>query len=140
VASHDQYDWETGARSSVLSLQRQSPKALRLADHGNRAHLPDSPHRPGRVAVLFAFVYFVALMFGTALVRSITGSVHALSVGTMKLQRGDFSHRIIVHSKDQLGDLAQSFNSMSQGIEDLLESRARRSAWRKTCGSRAISR
>ncbi len=60
-------------------------------------------------------------MFGTALVRSITGSVHALSIGTMKLQRGDFSHRIIVHSKDQLGDLAQSFNSMSQGIEDLLE-------------------
>ncbi|MEO8362506.1 MAG: SpoIIE family protein phosphatase, partial [Vicinamibacteria bacterium] len=75
----------------------------------------------GVVAAIFAFFYLIALLFGTALVRSITGSVHALSLGTSKLQRGDFSHRIIVHSKDQLGDLAQSFNSMSQGIEDLLE-------------------
>lgn len=122
VATHDQFDWETGARSTVL-----------IPFSVNPARLYDSL-TPGRerfsqilllalfvVAVIFACVYFVALLFGTALVRSITGSVHALSVGTRKLQGGDFSHRIIVHSKDQLGDLARSFNSMSQGIEDLLE-------------------
>jgi serine phosphatase RsbU (regulator of sigma subunit)/Na+-transporting methylmalonyl-CoA/oxaloacetate decarboxylase gamma subunit len=122
VATHDQFDWETGARSTVL-----------IPFSVNPARFYDSL-TPGKerfsqilliallvVAVTFAFVYLVALMFGTALVRSITGSVHALSVGTRKLQMGDFSHRIIVGSKDQLGDLARSFNSMSQGIEDLLE-------------------
>jgi len=122
VATHDQFDWETGARSSVLIPFSVNPP--RLYDS-----LTPGKERISQillialiaVAVLFAFVYLVALMFGTALVRSITGSVHALSIGTMKLQRGDFSHRIIVRSKDQLGDLAQSFNSMSQGIEDLLE-------------------
>lgn len=125
VATHDQYDWETGARSSVLIPF--SVNASRLYDS-----LTPGKERISQillialvaVAVLFAFVYLVALVFGTALVRSITTSVHALSVGTMKLQRGDFSHRIIVNSKDQLGDLALSFNSMSQGIEDLLEQQA----------------
>jgi len=122
VATHDQFDWETGARSSVLVPFSVNPP--RLYDS-----LTAGTERISQillialiaVAVLFAFVYLLALAFGTALVRSITGAVHALSVGTMKLQRGDFSHRIIVRSRDQLGDLAQSFNSMSQGIEDLLE-------------------
>ena len=122
VATHDQYDWETGARSSTLIPFSVNPPRL-------YASLTPGKERISQillialvaVATLFAFVYLVALMFGTALVRSITASVHALSIGTMKLQRGDFSHRIIVRSKDQLGDLAQSFNSMSQGIEDLLE-------------------
>ena len=122
VATHDQFDWETGARSSVLIPFSVNPP--RLYDS-----LTPGKERISQilfialvaVAVLFAFVYLLALAFGTALVRSITGAVHALSIGTMKLQRGDFSHRIIERSKDQLGDLAQSFNSMSQGIEDLLE-------------------
>ena len=122
AAQRDQFDWETGARSFVAILFRVEP--YRLYDSLT----------PGReriaqillmilviVAIVFACMYLVALFFGAALVRSITGAVHALSIGTMKLQGGDFSHRIIVRSKDQLGDLAQSFNSMSQGIEELLE-------------------
>ncbi len=122
VATHDQFDWETGARASVTIPFNVNPPKL-------YDYLTPGKERVSQllliallvVAVIFACVYLVALLFGTALVRSITGSVHALSVGTNKLQRGDFSHRIIVRSKDQLGDLAQSFNSMSQGIEDLLE-------------------
>ena len=122
VATHDQFDWETGARASVAILFNVNPPKLYDSLTPGKERISQILLIAlGVVAVIFAGVYLVALMFGTALVRSITGSVHALSVGTMKLQRGDFSHRIIVGSKDQLGDLAQSFNSMSQGIEDLLE-------------------
>ncbi len=122
VATHDQFDWETGARASVAILFNVNPAKLYDSLTPGKERISQILLIAlGVVAVIFAAVYLVALIFGTALVRSITGSVHALSVGTMKLQRGDFSHRIIVGSKDQLGDLAQSFNSMSQGIEDLLE-------------------
>lgn len=122
VATHDQYDWETGARSSiVIPFSVNPPRLYDSLTPGTERISQFLLFALIAVAVLFAFVYLVALLFGTALVRSITGAVHALSVGTTKLQRGDFSHRIIVRSKDQLGDLAQSFNSMSQGIEDLLE-------------------
>lgn len=121
-ATHDQYDWETGAKSAVAILFNVDPLRLYSSLTPGKERISQMLLIAlGVVAAIFAFFYLIALLFGTALVRSITGSVHALSLGTSKLQRGDFSHRIIVHSKDQLGDLAQSFNSMSQGIEDLLE-------------------
>ena len=122
VATHSQFDWETGARSSiVIPFSVNPPRLYDSLTPGTERISQFLLFALIAVGVLFAFVYAVALLFGTALVRSITGAVHALSVGTAKLQRGDFSHRIIVRSKDQLGDLAQSFNSMSQGIEELLE-------------------
>ncbi len=121
-ASHTQFDWETGARATAtITFNVNPPKLYESLTTGTERFSQLLLIALGTVATLFAFVYLVALVFGTALVRSITAAVHALSVGTLKLQRGDFSHRIIVRSKDQLGDLAQSFNSMSQGIEDLLE-------------------
>jgi serine phosphatase RsbU (regulator of sigma subunit) len=122
-AMRDQFDWETGARSTAtITFNVNQWKLYDSLTSGSTERFSQVLLIGlAALAVLFAFVYLIALVFGTVLVKSITGSVHALSIGTMKLQRGDFSHRIIVRSKDQLGDLAQSFNSMSQGIEDLLE-------------------
>jgi serine phosphatase RsbU (regulator of sigma subunit) len=76
------------------------------------------------VGGLFLVVYMGALVLGWLLARSITKSVHALSVGTEQLRQGDFSHRIQVGSRDQLGDLADSFNMMGRDIEELLRQRA----------------
>src|SRR5215203_355595 len=72
------------------------------------------------VGVLLLIVQFVALVMGLALARSITGSVHELFVGTERVQQGDFSHRIAVRAKDQLGELADSFNSMTAHLSSLL--------------------
>jgi sigma-B regulation protein RsbU (phosphoserine phosphatase) len=66
----------------------------------------------------------VALLMGLGLARSITGAVHELFVGTERVRRGDFSHKIDVRSRDQLGELANSFNSMTASIEDLLQEKA----------------
>ena len=57
---------------------------------------------------------------GALLARSITSAVHELFVGTERVQQGDFAHRIRIDSRDQLGDLAGSFNRMSASIEHLL--------------------
>src|SRR5258705_3909936 len=76
------------------------------------------------VAALFLIIQTVAFMTGLSLARSITGAVHELATGTDHVRRGDFSHRISVSSADQLGDLADSFNSMTASIEDLLHEKA----------------
>ena len=66
----------------------------------------------------------MALVAGLALARSITGSVHELFAGTERVRQGDFTHKIAISAKDQLGELAESFNSMTASIEDLLRQAA----------------
>ena len=76
------------------------------------------------VGVLFLIIQAVAFSMGLALARSITGSVHELAEGTERVRRGDFAGRVSIKSRDQLGELAQSFNSMTASIEDLLQQKA----------------
>ena len=45
-------------------------------------------------------------------------------MGTQRVRQGDFAHRIAVMTRDQLGMLAESFNSMTTSVEDLLQEAA----------------
>jgi len=76
------------------------------------------------VGGLFLIIQAVALVMGLTLARSITGSVHELFAGTERVRRGDFVHKIAIRSRDQLGELASSFNSMTASIEGLLGEKA----------------
>jgi len=76
------------------------------------------------VSGLFLIIEVGALVMGLALARSITGAVHELFEGTERVRQGDFGHRIPVLAKDQLGELANSFNQMTGSIEDLLRQAA----------------
>ncbi|HWP99632.1 MAG TPA: SpoIIE family protein phosphatase, partial [Vicinamibacterales bacterium] len=76
------------------------------------------------IAVLFVVIQLVALVMGVALARSITSSVHELFTGTERVRQGDFTHRIAVKARDQLGELAVAFNQMTESIETLLQAEA----------------
>ena len=76
------------------------------------------------IGVLFLIIEIIALVTGLALARSITGSVHELFAGTERVRLGDFTHKIAIRARDQLGELAESFNSMTASIEDLLRIQA----------------
>jgi sigma-B regulation protein RsbU (phosphoserine phosphatase) len=52
--------------------------------------------------------------------RSITGAVHELYTGTRRIQQGDFGYRIPVTGKDQLAELATSFNTMTANLGQLM--------------------
>jgi serine phosphatase RsbU (regulator of sigma subunit) len=76
------------------------------------------------VAILFLIIQGVALLMGLALAKSITGAIHELFAGTERVRHGDFTHKINVHTKDQLGELAGSFNEMTGSIEGLMQTAA----------------
>ena len=72
------------------------------------------------VGALFLTIQFVALVIGFVLARQITGAVHDLFTGTQHVRAGDFAHQIPVRARDQLGELAESFNLMTGEVTTLL--------------------
>ncbi len=76
------------------------------------------------LGVLFLTIQLVALVIGFALARQITGAVHDLFTGTEHLRNRNFTHQIPVRARDQLGELAESFNAMTGEITTLLRENA----------------
>jgi sigma-B regulation protein RsbU (phosphoserine phosphatase) len=125
LAAPDGTVWDTGQSEPLpLGFQYQPLTLLRKLSPGSFNTADMLAKALAAAAVVFGVVYSVALVMGLMLARSVTRSVHALSRGTERLRRGEFGHTIPIHSRDQLGELADSFNMMSRGVEDLLRESA----------------
>jgi class 3 adenylate cyclase/HAMP domain-containing protein len=85
-----------------------------------------------RIALLIGLGLVVAILAGTLMARRLLIPIDALRAGARRLGAGDFSHRIEVHTKDELEELADQFNSMAgqlqetySGLETKVEERTR---------------
>jgi phosphoserine phosphatase RsbU/P len=78
------------------------------------------------VVGFFLLVECVSLIIGILLTKSITNAVFNLYRGTEFIKRGDFNHRIMLKSDDQLGALAASFNQMTENIQSLVKERVQK--------------
>jgi sigma-B regulation protein RsbU (phosphoserine phosphatase) len=128
----DVTDWKTGAEHHDTLVLAYRPRDL----YNHLSNAPGIVVRGGLrlgdvlmnllivVGVLFLIIEAAALTMGLALARSITSSVHELFLGTERVRSGDFAHRINIESKDQLGELAESFNLMTGSIENLMQTAA----------------
>jgi sigma-B regulation protein RsbU (phosphoserine phosphatase) len=131
VAFLDYTDWKTGQTNPLTVGFRMGPTAVYRYLSGP-SFAPLDNYNLGQiflillavVAGLFLIIQAVALVMGLTLARSITGSIHELFAGTERVRRGDFGHKIAIRSRDQLGELAGSFNSMTASIEGLLREKA----------------
>lgn len=74
----------------------------------------------------FLVLEVAALITGIVLTRTITGAVADLYRATQHVQAGDLTHRVRIQRKDQLGVLAESFNSMTTSIGTLIEEQRQR--------------
>jgi phosphoserine phosphatase RsbU/P len=77
-------------------------------------------------AIIFLVLGIAGLVTGFVLTRTITGSVDDLYKATLHVRRGDFTQRVRVHQRDQLGALGESFNEMTSSIAELIEEQSKR--------------
>jgi sigma-B regulation protein RsbU (phosphoserine phosphatase) len=78
------------------------------------------------VGILFFLIETAALITGVVLTMRITGAVAGLYRATQFVRSGDFSHRVPIQDRDQLGELAESFNDMTNSIGGLIEEQNKR--------------
>ena len=76
--------------------------------------------------IAFLLIEVAALVTGIVLTRRITKAISDLYRGTQYVQSGDFSHRVPIEHRDQLGELGQSFNEMTGSISGLIEEQNKR--------------
>ena len=115
-------------RRIVLYVGRTSPRAL--FDQLFAQGIPEV----GRVFWgIFIFigasllvVYLVALAIAFTLVGNLARNINRLTSASAAVSRGDFSVRVNSKSRDQVGDLARSFDGMAASIQGLLADTARK--------------
>ena len=132
LAQIDVQDWATGMpHSDTIALSYKLGELYRHLSSAQNLYVSGNMRLSEAlllvlivIGVMFLIIEAVALVMGLALARSITSSVHELFTGTERVQQGDFTHRINIESRDQLGELAESFNQMTGSIENLLQTAA----------------
>ena len=113
------FGYEVGDLRGIMSLQLpQSPlieRARELWLHTMREH-----------ALMFLLMF---VMGGWLLQRLVIRKIHHLQAGTKALTAGDYTTRVTLQGRDEIADLANSFNHMAANIDSrtqaLRESEAR---------------
>jgi sigma-B regulation protein RsbU (phosphoserine phosphatase) len=78
------------------------------------------------VVVIFLVIEIAALVTGIVMTRRITKAVSDLYGATQYVKSGDWTHRVRIERRDQLGVLGESFNEMTGSISGLLEESKKR--------------
>jgi NtrC-family two-component system sensor histidine kinase KinB len=100
----------TGIRDQHFTLARQAVGRAR-----------DEAAAARRAVLLITLAALgIAVVVAWHLTRTVVGPLRRLTKGANAIRRGNFSERIAVASRDELGDLAGAFNQMA---EDLAEFR-----------------
>lgn len=91
--------------------------------------------------VLFMVVFagiLIASILGFILSKPLVGSIHRLKEAMEGVKAGNFSRRVSVQSKDEIGDLGQGFNLMVSEIDRLVSEVYKTSLREKDAELRAL--
>jgi len=75
--------------------------------------------RAARLLAILAVLLSIGVSIFAA--RRITNPLHVLTQSSRALARGDFSQRVHLWSRTEIGELAQTFNTMSEELERFVE-------------------
>ncbi len=73
--------------------------------------------------IALAATIVIAFLLGLFLARQITRPLQKLKEGTQRIAAGDLDYRVQISSKDEIGEMARSFNSMASSLEKAEQSR-----------------
>jgi sigma-B regulation protein RsbU (phosphoserine phosphatase) len=78
------------------------------------------------VSIFFLLIEIAAFITGLVMTRRITRAVSDLYLATQFVRSQDWTHRVKVERRDQLGMLGESFNEMTGSISGLMDEQKKR--------------
>ncbi len=113
ISSEKVFDTSTAAISASFQLYDQLLENLDqlFLERSRSAEQYLNMTAVGSVLVVFAVIY---LLIGLSF--SINRSVTAINAGTKRLAGNDFTARIDIRASDEMGEIAQSFNTMTESL------------------------
>lgn len=105
IGSYATAELGSNARLGVIAIQDERAALASVADM----------RRQTFIISLFAATF--ALLIGFFFARKLTQPVQELAAGAHRIATGDFSQRISVRSRTELGELGDTFNLMTDKIE-----------------------
>lgn len=68
--------------------------------------------------IIFTISLLISVALAFIIARQVTQPVNLLSQGAERIEHGDYEHDIKVKRRDEIGQLAHSFNSMAKGLAE----------------------
>ncbi|MGM9473774.1 putative bifunctional diguanylate cyclase/phosphodiesterase [Pseudarthrobacter sp. YS3] len=108
-------DSSAGVRALLAVTQRSTLKKMDegLTDAAGLEQLLISVR-----AAYFGLALATTAYFGRRMLNDLMKPIRELRQGALKLQSGDYNHRIRIARHDELGELAESFNAMAASVQD----------------------
>ncbi len=78
--------------------------------------------------VIFSTIFLtivLSLVIFIVLIRGITGPVNSLIKGIQRIASGDFSQKVELHTKDEIGFMAEAFNGMAERLSTMIDEKDR---------------
>jgi HD-GYP domain-containing protein (c-di-GMP phosphodiesterase class II) len=88
-----------------------------IAIQDERAALASVADMRRQTFIISLFAALFALLIGFVFAKKLTQPVQELAIGAQRISTGDFSQRINVRSRTELGELGDTFNLMTDKIE-----------------------
>lgn len=102
-------------------LLKMVEKNLELARHRS---MTISQQTTNFAIIMAGLILVIGITAGSVVAFGITRPLRKLTLTTNTIAQGKFKERVIVHSNDEVGDLAQAFNHMAAQLDKLDEVKA----------------
>src|SRR4051812_31361000 len=123
LAATNEFDIKDG-KNSIPMLGTISPVPVlewAVVVQKSQAEAYRSISEMQRTAMLLAIAaILLSLFISIVAARRITTPLQVLTESSRAIASGDFSHRVNIHSRTEIGELAQTFNTMSHDLEQFV--------------------
>ena len=119
-------DTTSGLEQIIIEVRDQSGRLFRQLIEEGEKEIQGAHERLGiylkraRTMAFYGVILGVGIgiLVAVILARALSSPVKKLIRGTEELARGNYNHKIAVKSKDEIGRLADSFNKMSNALQE----------------------